>query len=140
MSVFHGFRQVESLSRPLRKSLFLQSVILSGARRKVLFSQSGGPERSRRTSSLSPGMTETDSIRSKQSRSAALSRRHPAVRWTSAFRQRRSFDSGSATSFGQTHLLFAFAQDDGIFLRDGTFAEVSFRMAEIQPFLLCTIN
>jgi hypothetical protein len=118
---------MKSRRRPLRKPLFPQSVILSGARRKVLLSSTGESERSRRTSSLLPEMTETNSSRSRQSRPAAQSRRHLAVRRTSAFRQPRSFDSGSATSFGQTHLPLAFAQDDGAFLGDGTFAEVSYR-------------
>ena len=102
----------------MRTSFSKQSVILSGARRRVLLSQAGGSERSRRTSSLLPEMTEMDSSRSRQSRPAALSRRHLAVRRTSAFRQPGSFDSGSATSFGQTQLPFAFAQDDGAFLRN----------------------
>ena len=40
-----------------------------------------------------------------------------AVRCASAFKPQRSFDSGSAEFFGQTHLPLAFAQDDGVFMR-----------------------
>ena len=129
-----GYFQV-SLRRPLRKSLFLQSVILSGARRKVLLPKMGGPERSRRTSSLLQGMTETDSSRSRQSRPAVLSQQYLSALRTSAFRQPGSFDSGSATSFGQTHLPLAFplrlrsgrgllprlGKDDGAFFARGNF-------------------
>jgi hypothetical protein len=107
------------------KVSFSQSVILSEARRKVLLASAGEPERSRRTSRLSPGTTETDLARSKPGWPAALSRRELAVWHSSASRPPRSFGSGSAKIFGQTHLPLAFAQDDGAFLHDGTFAEIS---------------
>ena len=109
-----GYSHFIPLETSAKASLF-QSVILSEARRKVLLSSTGESERSRRTSWFSSEITEADSARSRKSWPAALSRRQLAVRRTSAFRQPGSFDSGSATSFGQTHLPLAFAQDDGAF-------------------------
>jgi hypothetical protein len=80
---------------------------------KGMLASAGGPERSRRTSQFFPGTTETDLARSNPGRAAVLSRRELAVRRTFASRPRRSFGSGSAESFGQTHLPLAFAQNDG---------------------------
>ena len=60
-----------------RKPLIKRSVILSGARRGSLFFQAAGPERSRRTYSLYPTMTETDSGHSRPSRPAVLRSKIP---------------------------------------------------------------
>jgi hypothetical protein len=56
-----------------------------------------------------------------QSQLTGLSQQYLSVRWTRAFKQPRSFDSGSASFFGKTRFPLASAQDDGVLVQKSSF-------------------